>query len=302
MTEFSRAAIEKQQLELKNNTLKQLNHVLNICHLLLNCQRNDQELCDRQLPIRCQGAAKWITLLQKDSLVLTCVLENQSSCSLDHGWTLCLQVQSSLSIKGGSSRTYSFALVKLDCGQKTEVTLPLETDGDIYLPVQIQCSLIYTLQSLVNPKEYRQLSAGDTSLFQQLTHTGCICLPLNTLTLDWLDALRIGEPTLDGDQIPKQIGNWEATRMLLSYRQIQTDEQAMPKPSPYIVVIHISSELLRNQLSLHDCSSALLCTSLLKWLLNGSCKTEGQDVVPNSPVVCAKGLDRQMVRLLTKEV
>lgn len=257
---------------------------------------------DQQLPIRCQATAKWITLLQKDSLGLTCILENQSSCALDQGWTLCLQVQSSLSVdEGGSSRTYCFALVKLDCGQKTEVTVPLETDGDIFLPVQIQCSLVYTLQSLLNLKEYIQLSAGDNSLLQLLTHTGCICLPLNTLTLDWLDALRIGEQDPNGDPIPKQIGNWEATCMLLSSRQIQTAEQAMPKSSPYIVAIHISSELLRNRLSLHESSGALLCISLLKWLLSGSCKTEGQDVVQR-PVVCAKGPDRQTVRLLTKEV
>ncbi|MCI4384404.1 hypothetical protein PGIGA_G00038220 [Pangasianodon gigas] len=298
---WERATVEKQQLELKNNTLKRLNHVLNICHLLLSCQKNDQEVCDRQPPISCQGAAKWSTLLQKDSLVLTCILENQSACVLDQGWTLCLQVQSSLSVSaGGSSRTYSFALMKLDCGQKAEVTLPLESDGDLFLPVQIHCSLVYTLQSLLNPEEYRQLSISDTSLSQLLTHTGCICLALNTLTLDWLDALRIGDPTQNGDHIPKQISTWKATRMLLSSRQIHTDEPVMPKAAPHTVAIHISSELLRDRLNLHDCSSAPLCISVLKWLLCGTSKTEGQEVV-QSPVVCAKGPDRQAVRLLTKE-
>ncbi|MCJ8738646.1 hypothetical protein PDJAM_G00038110 [Pangasius djambal] len=299
---WERATLEKQQLELKNNTLKRLNHVLNICHLLLSCPKNDQGVCDRQPPISCQGAAKWSTLLQKDSLVLTCILENQSSCVLDQGWTLCLQVQSSLSVStGGSSRTYSFALMKLDCGQKAEVTLPLESDGDLLLPVQIHCSLVYTLQSLLNPEEYRQLSISDTSLSQLLTPTGCICLALNTLTLDWLDALRIGDPTQNDDPIPKQISTWEATRMLLSSRQIHTDELVMPKAAPHTVAIHISSELLRNRLNLHDCSSALLCISVLKWLLFETSKTEGQEVV-QSPVVCAKGPDRQAVRLLTKEV
>ncbi|KAB5555660.1 hypothetical protein PHYPO_G00036650 [Pangasianodon hypophthalmus] len=299
---WERATVEKQQLELKNNTLKRLNHVLNICHLLLSCQKNDQEVCDLQPPISCQGAAKWNTLLQKDSLVLTCILENQSSCVLDQGWTLCLQVQSSLSVSaGGSSRTYSFALMKLDCGQKAEVTLPLESDGDLFLPVQIHCSLVYTLQSLLNPEEYRQLSVSDTSLSRLLTHTGCICLALNTLTLDWLDALRIGDPTQNGDHIPKQISTWEATRILLSSRQIHTDEPVMPKAAPHTVAIHISSELLRDRLNLHDCSSTLLCISVLKWLLCGTLKTEGQEVV-QSPVVCAKGPDRQAVRLLTKEV
>lgn len=305
MSEFFRATVEKQQLELKNNTLKRLNHVLNICHLLLTCQKNDQGVCDRQPPISCQGEAKWSTLLQKDSLVLTCILENQSSCALDQGWTLCLQVQSSLSVSaGGLSRTYSFALMKLDGGQKAEVTLPLEIDGNLFLPVQIHCSLVYTLQSLLNPEEYRQLSTSDTSLSQLLTHTGCICLALNTLTLDWLDSLRIGDPAPNGDHISKQIfsnSTWEATRMLLSSRQICTDEPAMPRAASHTVAIHISSELLRNRLNLRDCSSALLCISVLKWLLCGTSNTEGKEVV-QSPVVCAKGPDRQAVRLLTKEV
>lgn len=259
-------------------------------------------MCDHQPPISCQAAAKWSTLLKKDSLVLTCILENQSSSALDQGWSLCLQVQSSLSVSAESlSRTYSFALMKLDCGQKAEVTVPLESDGDLFLPVQIHCSLVYTLQSLLNPEEYRQLSNSDTSLSQFLTHTGCICLALNTLTLDWLDVLRIGEPTPNGDHILKQISTWEATRMLLSSRQVHTDEPEMPKAVPYTVAVHISSELLRNQLRLHDCSSALLCISVLKWLLYGTSNTEGQEVV-QSPVVCARGPVRQVVRLLTKEV
>ncbi|KAK3528876.1 hypothetical protein QTP70_011753 [Hemibagrus guttatus] len=299
---WERASAEKQQLELKNNTLKRLNHVLNICHLLINSQKNVKEVCDLQPPIRCQVVAKWSTLLQKDSLVVTCILENQSSCVLDQGWTLCLQVQSSLSASaGGSSRTYSFPLTKLDCGQKAEVTLPLDSDAALFLPVQIHCSLVYTLQSLLNPEEYRQLSISDTSLSHLLTHTGSICLALNSLTLDWLDTLRIVEPTPNGDNIPKQISAWEATNMLLSSRQIHTEEPAMPKTAPHTVAVHISSELLRKGLSLPDCSSALLCISVLKWLLCSTYKAEAQKDV-QSPVVCAKGPDRQAVRLLTKEV
>ncbi|KAG7325001.1 hypothetical protein KOW79_011317 [Hemibagrus wyckioides] len=299
---WERASVEKQQLELKNNTLKRLNHILNICHLLLNSQKNAQEVCDLRSPIHCRVAAKWSTLLQKDSLIVTCILENQSSCVLDQGWTLCLQVQSSLSVSaGGSSRTYSFALTKLDCGQKAEVTLPLETDAALFLPVQIHCSLGYTLQSLLNPEEFRQLSINDTSLSQLLIHTGSICLVLNTFTLDWLDALQIGEPTPNGDHIPKQISAWEATNMLLSSRQIHTEEPAMPKTTPHTVAVHISSEFLRKRLSLPECSSGLLCISVLRWLLCGTSNAEGQEDV-QSPVVCARGPDRQEVRLLTKEV
>ncbi|KAF7705442.1 Fanconi anemia core complex-associated protein 100 [Silurus meridionalis] len=299
---WERATVEKQQLELKNNTLKRLNHVLNICHLLLTCQKKDPEVCDQQPTISCQGAAKWSSLLQKDSLVLTCILENHSSCALDEGWNLCLQVDSNISVSaGGSSRTYSFALMKLDCGEKTEVTLPLDSDGDLFLPVQIHCSLVYSLQSYLNSEDYKQLSTSEPSLSQLLTRPDCIRLALNTLTLDWLDALRIGEPTPNGDHIPKQISIWQATRKFMSSRQVYTGEPEIPKATTHTVAIHISSELLRNRLSSHDCSSAGLCISVLKWLLCETSKTEGPEVV-QSPVVCAKGPDGQAVRLLIKEV
>ncbi|XP_026996477.2 Fanconi anemia core complex-associated protein 100 [Tachysurus fulvidraco] len=298
---WERTTAVKQQLELKNNTLERLNRVLNICHLLLNSQKKTQEVCDLQPSFCCQAAAKWSTLLQKDSLVVTCTLENHTSYALDRGWTLCLQVQSSLSVSaGGSSRSYSFALTNLDCGQKAEVTLPLESERDLFLPVRIHCSLVYNLQSLLNPEEYRHLTTNDTSLSQLLTHTSCICLALNTLTLDWLDALQIGEPTTNADSIPKQISAWESINILLNSRRHHTTEPGMPKTAPHTVAVHISSELLRDRLSLQDCNAAQLCIAVLKWLLCGSSKSEGEMVVQN-PVVCARGPDRQAVRLLTKE-
>ncbi|XP_062859041.1 Fanconi anemia core complex-associated protein 100 isoform X2 [Trichomycterus rosablanca] len=295
---WERASALKHQLQMKNDTLKCLNQVLTICHLLLNSK--DQEICNDKPLISCHGFPKWNTLLQKDSLELTCILENLSGCALDQGWTLCLQVQSVCSLHtGGTSRTYSFTLKKLDCGQKIEVTVPLDSDGDIFLPVQIQCLLVYSLQSLFNPEKSRTFCANDVPLSQLLTDTSCISLPLSSLTLDWLDALRIVDPGSQSGGIPKQISSWEATYMLLSSRQIHTE--AVPNTAPYTVAINISSDLLRSRLNIQNCSSAVLCISVLKWLVCGTSKEDGQKLV-QSPVVCVYGPDGHAVRLLTKEV
>lgn len=289
-----RASALKNQLKMKNDTLKCLNRVLTISHLLLNCK--DEEICEDKPHIRCRAFAKWNTLLQKDSLELTCVLENMSGCVLDQGWTLCLRVQSVRShYTGGTSRTYSFALKKLDCGQNIDVTIPLDGDWDIFLPVQLHCLLVYSLQSLLNPEQSRTFPVS-----QVLTDTRCITLPLRTVTLDWLDVLRSPEPCLHTGGFAKQLSSWEATRMLLSSRRLHEDE-AGPSPAPHTVTMNISSDLLRNRLRIQDGSSLVLCVSVLKWLLCGTSKEADQRPV-KSPMVCVRGPDGHAVRLLTKEV
>ncbi|XP_076855648.1 Fanconi anemia core complex-associated protein 100 isoform X2 [Brachyhypopomus gauderio] len=298
---WERASSLKHQLQLKNNTLRCLNHVFNVCHLLLNSHTNDQEVCKHKPPIGCRAVANWSTLLQKDSLILTCVLENLSECALEPGWTLCIAVQSSCSHAADGSSTFSFALKKVDCGETVEVTLPLDIDGEVFLPVKINCSLVYSLQSLFDPADLRHPSAiSDTPISQLLKDCGCISLALNTLTLDWLDCLRILEPNSHAD-VPKQITAWEATHIFLSSRQSHTESQPIPKPGPHTVAVRISSELLRTRLSLHDCSTVVLCISVLKWLLSGTPEA-GQYKLMQTPVVCALGPGRQPVRLLTKEV
>ncbi|KAL6475434.1 hypothetical protein MHYP_G00164740 [Metynnis hypsauchen] len=281
---WERATSVKLQLQLKNNVLKRLNQVINICSLFLTYQKSSQEGKDCKPPISCHGVAKWSKLLQKEALVLTCTLENLSAYVLDQGWTLCIEVQSPHSLTAeGTSKTYSFALKKLDCGQKMEVSLPLESRGEEFVPVKIQCFLVYSLQSLVHKED-----------------KSCISLALNTLTLDWLDCLRIGEPA-SHSEIAKQNSVWEATCIFLSSRRIHTEEQPMPKTDHHVVAIQISCDLLKTGLGLRDCSSAALCVSVLNWLLFGMFETVGQKLV-ESAVVCVHGPDRQPVRLLTKEV
>lgn len=298
---FCRASSLKLQLQLKNNILKRLNQVINICNLVLTHQEKDQEGSECRPPINCCVVANWSTLLQKDALVLTCTLENFTACALDQGWTLCVEVRLPYSLSAEStSRTYSFALKKLDCGQKMKVSLPLESRGEVFLPVQIHCILVYSLQSLLYLEESEHPSVSDIPRSQPLTEKKCISLALSTLTLDWLDCLRVGKPDVHGE-IPKQNTAWKATQHFLSSRQFHTEEQPAPKASPHVMSIRITFELLRTGLGFHDCSSAALCISVLKWLLSATSEAEGQKPL-ESPVVCAYGPDRQPVRLLAKEV
>ncbi|XP_066520626.1 Fanconi anemia core complex-associated protein 100 [Hoplias malabaricus] len=296
---WERASSLKIQLQLKNNILKRLNQVMCICHLLP--QERDQKSVNSKPPISCYGVAKWNYLLQKEMLVLTCTLENSSDYALEQGWTLCIEVQSPLSLTPeGASRTYSFVLKKLECGHKMKVSLPLECEGEVFLPVKIHYFLVYSLQSLLNTEESRQLSSSEIPVSDILGHRRSITLALNTLTVDWLDCLRIGQPASPGEDA-KQNSAWEATQLFLRSRQIYTEEQLIPKTSPYVVKIQISFELLRTRPGFHDSTSAALCVSVLKWLLSRTSETERQKIVENS-VVCAYGPDRQPVRMLTKEV
>ncbi|XP_072524079.1 Fanconi anemia core complex-associated protein 100 [Salminus brasiliensis] len=293
---WERASSLKHQLQLKNNTLKRLNQVISICNLLMTSQKRNQAGNEWKPPISCHGVTKWSSLLQNDSLVLTCSLENNCPFALDHGWTLCFEILSPHSLTAeGTSRTYSFALKKLDCGQKMEVSLPLDVGAELFLPVKIHCFLVYSLQSLLCPEESSGVSGS-----RLLTDKACISLALNTLTLDWLDSLRIGERASHGE-IPKQNAAWEAAHFLLSSRRVCTEEQPVQTSGPYVVTIQVSSELLKTSLGYHDCTIAALCISVLKWLVSGTSEAEGQKLV-ESPVVCARGLDGQPVRLLTKEV
>ena len=205
---FSRATSVKLQLQLKNNILKRLNQVIHICRQFMTYQKNSQEGKDCKPPISCHGVTKWSTLLQKDTLVLTCTLENLSACALDQGWTLCIEVQSLCSLTAECiSKTYSFSLKKLYCGQKTAVSLPLENRDEVLLPLKIRCFLVCSLQTFLIPEECRNDLDSDVPVFNFLENRSSIRLALNTLTVDWLDCLRIGEPALHGE-IPKQNSVW----------------------------------------------------------------------------------------------
>uniref|UniRef100_A0A672R3H6 FA core complex associated protein 100 n=1 Tax=Sinocyclocheilus grahami TaxID=75366 RepID=A0A672R3H6_SINGR len=238
----------------KLNSLKHLNQVINVCSLLLDNHGNEKT-CNMgtKHPISCCGVARWSSLLQRDSLTLTCVLENSSGCTLEHDWTLCIQVHP-LS-KGpnmeGSSRTYSFPFMKLDSGQKLDVTIPLESIGGLSLPVKVYCSLVFSLSALFSPE------ASSPGVSQLVTEMGSISAPLSTLTVDWLDALRLDGTFSNGNIKHNTVMDGIQT-FLRSSGALTRDSDTTTKSDsgPITVMVRVSSQLLNTKLHL---SATMVC-------------------------------------------
>uniref|UniRef100_A0A671NHJ9 Fanconi anemia core complex-associated protein 100-like n=1 Tax=Sinocyclocheilus anshuiensis TaxID=1608454 RepID=A0A671NHJ9_9TELE len=283
---WERAESLKHKLQEKNESLKHLNQVINVCSLsLLLDNHGNEKVCNM---------ARWSSLLQRDSLTLTCVLENSSGCTLEHGWTLCIQVHP-LS-KGpnmeGSARTYSFPFMKLDSGQKLDVTIPLESTGGLSLPVKVYCSLAFSLSALFSPE------ASSPGVSQLLTEMGSICAPLSTLTVDWLDALRL-DGTFSNCNIRHNTVTDGIQAFLRSRGALTRDSDTTTKSGPITVMVRVSSQLLNTKLHLSATSSAERCMSVLNWVV--SPEERGQMSI-QSPVVCAYSPDGCSVKLLVKEV
>lgn len=286
----------KHKLQEKNESIKRLNQVINVYSLLLDTHGNEKKFnMGTKHPISCHGVARWSSLLQRDSLTLTCVLENSSGCTLEHGWTLCIQVHplSQYSNIESSSRTYSFPLKKLDSDQKLDVTIPLETIDGLSLPVKVYCSLTFSLSNLFSPE------ASSPAFSQLLTEMGSISANLNSLTVDWLDALRLEGSFSHGnirhDSVRDGIQAFLRTRGALT-----KDSDTTSKSGPVAVLIRVSSELLKAKLHISVTSSSETCVSVLNWLV--SPEVMGQTKSVQSPVVCAYSPDGCSVKIMAKEV
>lgn len=292
---WEKAESLKHKLQEKNESLKRLNQVMNVCNVLLANHGNGMEFDKCKRPISCHGVARWSSLLQKDSLTLTCVLENASVYTLEQGWSLCLQVHPLSNSQSANtectSRTYSFPFWKLDCGQKLDVTIPLESVGE--LPVNIYCSLAFTVNALFS-------SEASEAVSQLLTGTGSISIPLNTLTVDWLDALKL-EGSISPGNVIRYNTAADGIQAFLRSKGVRTrNSDIAPKSGPLAVVVRVSSELLKCKLHLSATSSAEICSSVLNWLVYKHETAECASV--QTQVVCAYSPDGQPVKLLAKEV
>lgn len=202
---WERASALKSTIQHRNESLRRLNQVFNICSLMLSSQKAEKQACDHQQPISCHGLTTWSCVLQDDSLMLTCTLENNSAFDLERGWSLCVHVYplSGSTTQDGAnpSRTYTFPVHKLCSGQKLNVTLPLGSSHTLSLPLTVHCSLMFSLCALGSPEDLKKVRENTGIQPSSLpTHQlNCICLPLNTLTVDLLEALRFDtSATLSG--------------------------------------------------------------------------------------------------------
>uniref|UniRef100_A0A3Q3R086 FA core complex associated protein 100 n=1 Tax=Monopterus albus TaxID=43700 RepID=A0A3Q3R086_MONAL len=318
---YERASVLKTSIKSKNQTLRHLNQVLNISFLLLASTR-EEHFPIQEKPIRCHAMTKWSRLLQKDSLNLTCVLDNSSPYVLERGWTLTIAafpLSCSPSAGGESSSTnFSFQFCNLHPGETLEVSLPLAAAGDTYFPVTINCSLTFSVTSLLGEEEV----ASFTGL-----QSGCISLPLNTLTVDWLHVLQVKSSTASHKNTtsqPNNITTADTIQAFVRSHRIWCSGRgdgggggaSALKQEQYSACVRVSSELLRDTLVLK--SSDLdpqepmlaphnLCISLLDWMLSdslGGVKMghRGDEIALSSPVVHAQGPNGDTVKLTAKEV
>ncbi|XP_041670822.1 Fanconi anemia core complex-associated protein 100 [Cheilinus undulatus] len=306
-----RASALKTSIRSKNQILMHLNQVLNISFLLTASMNSEEHLTVQEKPIRCHAVTRWSRLLQKDSLNLTCVLENSSPYVLERGWTLSITVfplSYSPSSRGESLCTnFTFPFQNLHPGETLEVSLPLAAAGDESFPVTASCSLVFSLLSLLGDE-----AAGHPGL-----HSSCISLPLNTLTVDWLHALQVDSPITTFNKTTTQSDNTadsiqafiNSRRIMCSGRGEGGEKISKSEPEKFSAKFQVSSELVRGMLGVGNSDSDLHCNvslSLLDWLLSehhGGVKSgHGERTTVSSPVIHARGPNNHTVTLTAKEV
>ncbi|KAF7659566.1 hypothetical protein LDENG_00296530 [Lucifuga dentata] len=305
-----RASALKSTIKSKNQILRHLNHVLNVSFLLLASSSEEGQPPIQEKPITCQAMTGWSRLLQKDSLNLTCVLDNASPYVLERGWTLSITVfplSCSHGAGGGSSsRNFSFPFLNLHPGEKLEVSLPLSAEGDTSFPVKVSCSLVFSLKSLLGEDEAAR------TLDLQSRH---VSLALTTLTVDWLDALQVDRPFQD-TSITNNIQAFLSTRQVRWSGRTEGEPKSgtNPEREQYAARVRVSSELLRATLAVkppdldrQGLKFPNLCVSLLDWLLSGrpggvKKGPQGDKIVLGGPEVRARGPNGHTVKLTAKEV
>ncbi|XP_028287358.1 Fanconi anemia core complex-associated protein 100 [Parambassis ranga] len=299
-----RASVLKGAIKSKNQILRHLNQVLNISFLLVTNTNTEEHLTIQEKLIRCHGTTSWSRLLQRDSLNLTCVLDNSSPYVLERGWTLSITafpLSCPFTAGGESSSTnFSFPLHTLHPGETLEVVLPVAAAGDTSFPMTASCSLSFSLTSL--------LGEAAAASFPGL-QSSCISLPLNTLTVDWLHTLQVSSPTATL-KTPTCQFRWatDGIESFLSSRQVRcSGRESASKPEKYSARVQVSSELLRDTLKSLKGDSENLSVSILDWLLSegaGGVKMghHGDKIAFSSSVVYAHGPNGATVKLTAKEI
>lgn len=297
-----RASELKTAIRSKNQTLKHLNQVLNICFLLTGGSQDK--------PIRCRGVTGWRRLLREDSLELTCVLENSSPFAFEQGWTLNVTFfpPSGPPNRGGgnTSRSFSFPFHSVQPGETFEVVLPLAATGVSSFPVTVSCSLVFSFSGLLAEEAVADLPDSQRSF----------ALPLNTLTVDWLHALQVGgDGTATHSRATSQCDDsrTNTVRAFLDSRRVGLEaggtSASGPKVEQFSASVRLSSELVGSALTLEPRREKSarwdVCGPLLDWLLAAGCggvrPGHRRDLVDGS-VVCAQCPNGHPVKLSATEV
>ncbi|XP_078240434.1 Fanconi anemia core complex-associated protein 100 isoform X1 [Pogona vitticeps] len=291
-----RVSCLKKAVDQKNQALTCLNQVMNVSAALLSSQNG-------QKPIACTITAHWSHILVRDTLNVSCVLENSSECSLEPGWTFCVQLfASSYDFSEGSSdfaTTYTFPIDQLLPGNKTEVTLPLgPAEGTkLELPFTVSCSLYYSLREILGTISESTELLDD--LFSDDSPGLCpdregICLPLKEVTIDLLQCLRLdrghgsGTPEVSPPAAALSLSG-DPLETFLKLSQFQSDLNSIERSDelvpgalralgegyliPSVASIKVSSDLMRTALK-DLCAEVSLGCAVLQWLLVENAEVE----------------------------
>ncbi|CAG5909240.1 unnamed protein product [Menidia menidia] len=305
-----RASALEATIKSKNQILRQLNHALNISFLLTAADDAEEHRLPKEESIRCHAVASWGRLLQKDSLILTCVLDNSSPYSLDRGWTLCLAVcplsSSSTATEETSSTNFSFPFHSLGPGETLEVSLPAAAAGQASFPLTVSCSLVFSLSDLLGEGRAASPSGSESR---------SLSFPLDTLTVDWLHVLQLTAPPAPSQSSGRAV---DGVRAFLSSRRVRRSRavDSGGQPERYSASLRVASELLKDTVQPKglrpdtkgpEPDPQSLGLSLLHWLLSERCggvkaSPGGEKVDIGSTVVHARAPNGAAVKLTAKEI
>ncbi|KAK2528376.1 Faap100 [Columba guinea] len=277
-----RVSFLKKAVDQKNRALASLNQVMNVSAALLSSQEG-------QKPIACTVTANWSCLLLRDSVTISCLLENCSEYSLEQGWTLCVQLLASPCAleedSVDSATTFTFPIDQLLPGNKRELTLPLGSAAatKLDLPLTISCALYYSLRDILgsgsdSPEALDDLLPDDSPILSP-DREG-ICLPLSECTIDMLQCLHFESSPPGLDASPPAAAPPappDPVETFLEVSREQTEPEGVktvelpPTPGegrlpPSAASIRVSSELLKNALKTSSSDVPLSCATL-RWLL-----------------------------------
>ncbi|XP_029455089.1 Fanconi anemia core complex-associated protein 100 [Rhinatrema bivittatum] len=277
-----RVSLLKNAILQKNRSLTHLNQVINVSCALLSHQ-------DLRQSLSCVVTARWSRLLQQDSLVVSCVLENRTEYCLEQGWTLCVHVSSPPCPLNSDSVTsaaaYSFPIMNLLAKHKMEVSFPLshERSSRLELPVTVSCMLFYSLKGILGKDITCPWSADSLiphSSSQILLEKEGICLPLNECVLDVLHCFRlqsdqdprVPSPVVHNCHLPPDpVEIFLQALLTQSEEALARNEKSvqglgatyMPR---LVASVRVSTELLERGLQ-ELCSGSTLHCAVLQWLL-----------------------------------
>ncbi|XP_053562855.1 Fanconi anemia core complex-associated protein 100 [Bombina bombina] len=255
----------KSLTDQRNSSLFNLNQVIGLSRTVLSSERSE-------LALVFSTKVSWMRVVQQDSLIASCTLDNRTDCTMGRGWKLCVHIHYEAS---GLKTSYTFPVGNLSPGEKTEISFPLSTQksNKLDFPVLMSSVLFYSLKGLF-PDSVTPFYPAECA--SSSPHKQGICLPLQEHTIDILQCLRFSYQ--DGHQShldPCPAAAWDPVETflrqsfgagILGTHPKAVSNQGKCRVAPFSATLRVSVELLN--LTLKNKSPGFsICSATLHWLL-----------------------------------